>query len=279
MLTEATSDTELLEQARSGETGSYGALVRRHHRRLYSIACRILRNEADAEDALQEAYLHIYSHLDQFEGRSPVTSWLNSIAANQAVTCARRRRPWQSLDTPAGGIRSPLEIIAAPIRDPERQAMDRQMETHIRAAIAALPAKFGQVFWLREIEGVTTQQSAMRLGISEGCVKTRLFRAKAMLRKRLDTPAAEARSPVEMIAAPVRDAEQQAMDRQMETRIKAAVAALPAKFGRVFWLMEIQGVTARQAAIRLGISEGCVKTRLFQAKTMLRKQLPVCAVA
>jgi RNA polymerase sigma-70 factor, ECF subfamily len=182
---EAISDAELLERARTGETGSYGTLVRRHHRRLYGLAYRILRNEADAEDALQEAYLHSYCRLHQFEGRSPVVAWLTSIAANEAITCVRRRKPWQSLDTSADGVTSLAEILAAPARDPEQQVIDRQMEARIKAAVAALPVKIGQVCWLRTIEGVSTQQAATRLGISEGCVKTRLFRAKAMLREQL----------------------------------------------------------------------------------------------
>jgi RNA polymerase sigma-70 factor (ECF subfamily) len=185
--TEGIPDRELLNRARDGETACYGALVTRYHHRLYRAAHKILRNEADAEDAIQQAYLHSFRHLDQFQGRSAVVTWLTRIAVNEAFTCVRRRVPWQSLDAPGpiAGDRNLVEFLAAPVRDPEQQAISRQMENGIRTAIAALPEEYSAVFRLREIEGLNTEEAARRLGITKNCLKTRLFRARSLLRTHL----------------------------------------------------------------------------------------------
>jgi RNA polymerase sigma-70 factor (ECF subfamily) len=185
MQAERMSDTELVEGIRAGETACYGALVDRHHRRLFRAAHRIVRNEADAEDALQEAYLHSFRRLEQFEGRSAVVTWMTRIAINEAFTCVRQRVPWNSLDAPLAGARNPVDFLAAPVRNPEQQAIGHQIESRIRAAVAELPEDYQDVFRLREIEGANTEDTAARLGISESCVKTRLFRAKRLLQKRL----------------------------------------------------------------------------------------------
>jgi DNA-directed RNA polymerase specialized sigma24 family protein len=113
MQAERMSDTELVEGIRAGETACYGALVDRHHRRLFRAAHRIVRNEADAEDALQEAYLHSFRRLEQFEGRSAVVTWMTRIAINEAFTCVRQRVPWNSLDAPLAGARNPVDFLAA----------------------------------------------------------------------------------------------------------------------------------------------------------------------
>jgi RNA polymerase sigma-70 factor, ECF subfamily len=185
MQTERITDAELLDRVRAGETACYGALANRHHRRLYRIAYRILRNDADAEDALQEAYLHSFRRLDQFEGRSTAITWLTRIALNEAFTCVRRRSPCRSFDTAVAGDRNPIEFLAAPVRDPEQQAIGRQMESRIWTALAALPEEYQAVFRLREIEGANSEEAAARLGISKSCLKTRLFRAKRLLKKGL----------------------------------------------------------------------------------------------
>jgi len=181
---EELTDVELLNRARDGETACYGALVDRHHRRLYQAANRILRNEADAEDALQRAYLHSFRHLDQFEGRSAVATWLTRIAVNEAFTTIRRRLPWDSLDAPgpADGDRNLIDFLAAPNRDPEQQVIGHEVENGIRTAVATLPEEYCAVFRLREIEGLTTEEAASRLGITKNCLKTRLFRARSLLR-------------------------------------------------------------------------------------------------
>ncbi len=162
-----------------------GALVSRHHRRLFRAAQRILRNQADAEDAVQEAYLRSLPRLHHFQGRSAVATWLTRIAVNEAFTHIRRRIPRHSLDAPVAGARNPVEFLASPAGDPEKQATNRQLANRMGAALAELPEEYRVGFRLREIEGVNTLEAAARLGISESCVKTRLFRAKDLLRRRL----------------------------------------------------------------------------------------------
>ena len=105
-------------------------LVNRHHDHLYRTAYKILRNEADSEDATQEAYLHSFRHLEQFQGRSEVSTWLTGIAVNEALTRVRRRVSWDALDAPgsAAGDRSLIEFLAAPVRDPEQQAISREWD-------------------------------------------------------------------------------------------------------------------------------------------------------
>lgn len=193
MESDGMADTELLSRARKGETACYGALVARHHRRLYRAAHKILRNEADAEDAIQEAYLHSFRRLHQFEGRSAVATWLIRIAVNEAFTCIRRRVTCDSLDAPgpAHGERNLVEFLAAPARNPEQQAIGHEMENRLRDAVATLPATCSEAFRLRAIEGLTNEETAARLGISKNCLKTRLFRARGLLRTHLDRMSVE----------------------------------------------------------------------------------------
>ena len=187
MKTEGITDRELLNRARDGETACYGMLVDRHHHRLFCVAHKILRNDAESEDATQEAYLHSFRHLDQFRGRSEVITWLTSIAINEAFTRIRRRSPWDSLDAPgsSAGDRKLIEFLATPLRDPEQQAISHETENGIRTEVAELPPEYCAVFSLREIEGLTTEDTAARLGITKSCVKTRLCRARILLRHRL----------------------------------------------------------------------------------------------
>ena len=181
------TDPELLNRARDGEAACYGTLVARHHHRLYHTAHKILRNEADAEDAMQQAYLHSFRHLDQFQGRSAVATWLTRITLNEALTCIRRRAPWDSLDAAgsSGAEGNPVDVLVAPVRDPEQQAISREIGSHIHTAMAALPEQYCAVFVLREIEELSTEETAARLGIAKSCVKSRLFRARNLLRTNL----------------------------------------------------------------------------------------------
>jgi RNA polymerase sigma-70 factor (ECF subfamily) len=185
MPSEEIPDTELLNRVYAGDTACYGELIGRHHGRLYRVAQRVLRNEADAEDALQEAYLHSFCHLKQFEGRSTVLSWLTRIAQNEAFTQIRKRPPCRSLEESLSGQSEVVRSVATPDRDPEQQAINRQLEEHLAAAVASLPKEYQEVFSLREIEGANTGEAAARLEISESCLKIRLFRAKKLLRDRL----------------------------------------------------------------------------------------------
>jgi RNA polymerase sigma-70 factor (ECF subfamily) len=162
--------------------------MRRYNQRLYRTARAILKSDAEAEDAVQQAYLNAYRHLAQFEGRARFSTWLTRITVYEAL--ARRRR---SRDKPvASSDEEQVERVASETPDPEHQAYAGQLGTRLEAALAALPDGYRTVFMLREVDGLNTAETAQQLRLSEGTVKTRLHRAKDLLQRTLRdvTPAA-----------------------------------------------------------------------------------------
>jgi RNA polymerase sigma-70 factor, ECF subfamily len=178
------SDEELLRRVRAGDTALYGALVGRYHTRLYCLALRILKNEADAEDTVQEAYILAMTRLDQFAGRSTFFTWLARITMNEALTRIRGRRRHQRIEA---AVASPAEVhrIYAPVATPEQLASRRELRGVVRSSMRTLPESYRQVFEMRELEEVSTADAARSLGLTEECVKTRLHRARALLRDRI----------------------------------------------------------------------------------------------
>lgn|SRR5581483_362649 len=178
-MTQQMNEDELIAQVRSGEVSSYEVLATRYHRSLYRIAWRLLRNEADAEDAVQGAHLLALRHIDQYRG-SGYFRWMYSIVVNEAHTLMRRKgtRLVHIGDTYP-------EWACSPGRSPEQQAVDHDLEDTLERAVRKLPAEFRPVFHLCEVEELTALETGERLGLSGACVKTRLFRAKHILRRRL----------------------------------------------------------------------------------------------
>ena len=160
----------------AGET-DYSTIAQRYHRRLCSIAFRILRCRHEAEDAVQEAHVRALSHLHQFSGHAALATWLTRIVINEALTRLRRRRV---LLTDLDGLH-----LQSTARDPEEQVVRGQLRERIFAAIWALPPEHRNVFLLREFWDLDTAETAVRLGLTVPCVKTRLHRARALLRKRV----------------------------------------------------------------------------------------------
>ena len=181
----ALADEEVVARVRAGETPLYEVLMRRYNQRVYRVARSILGNDSEAEDVMQEAYVRAYQHLDQFAGRSSFATWLTRIAVHEALARARRSSRFDPLDDeaePAAGESLPL---SAADRDPERQLFDHEMKTLLEGAIEGLPRDYRSVFVLREIEGMTTAETAEALGVSEDVIKTRLHRARGLLRDAL----------------------------------------------------------------------------------------------
>jgi RNA polymerase sigma-70 factor (ECF subfamily) len=177
-LTELLSDEQAVARICSGEAGLFELIMRRHNQRLYRAARAILRDEGEAEDVMQEAYVRAYAHLDEFAGRSSFATWLTRIAVNEAL--ARRKR--RSRD----GALDPEEAMAKPTRDdPEALAAGRELQILIEAAIDALPEAYRTVFVLREVEELSTAECAEVLDASEDVVKQRLHRARERLRDEL----------------------------------------------------------------------------------------------
>jgi RNA polymerase sigma-70 factor (ECF subfamily) len=157
--------------------------MRRHNERLYRAARAILRDDGEAEDVMQQAYVNAYSHLSQFDGRARFATWLTRIAVHEALARTRRRGRHADVapESPAAARPSPAE--AAP--DPERLAWSRELGALLESAIDRLPDGTREVFVLRQVEGMSTQEVAAALDVSDDVVKTRLSRARAVLRREL----------------------------------------------------------------------------------------------
>lgn len=178
------SDEQVVTRVLAGQTALFEVLMRRHNERLYRTARAILRDENEAEDVMQQAYVNAYSHLRQFDGRSKFSTWLTRIAVHEALARARRRDRYTTMDPDNPNPHQfPMSVDATP--DPERLAIARELGTFLESAIDRLPDGTREVFVLRQLEGMRTDEVAETLSVSEAVVKTRLSRARAALRREL----------------------------------------------------------------------------------------------
>jgi RNA polymerase sigma-70 factor (ECF subfamily) len=177
------SDEEIVERVRSGELELFEVLMRRYNQRLYRVARAVLRDDGEAEDVAQEAWVRAFTHLDQFAGRAKFATWLTRIALYEAWGRARRRRRFGPIDAVPGEVVPMREPSSG--RDPERETFDHEIGKVLEAAIDALPSTYRSVFVLREIEALSTAECAACLDLTEETVKTRLHRARALLRREL----------------------------------------------------------------------------------------------
>ncbi|MGH7342570.1 MAG: RNA polymerase sigma factor [Candidatus Rokuibacteriota bacterium] len=182
------SDEDVVERVRAGDLPLYEVLMRRHNQRLYRAVRAILRDESEIEDILQEAYLAAYRNLEEFEGRARFSTWLVRIAVNKALDRRRRCSKLVALDPGkedalVGNEAAPPWAISK--EDPERQSARRELAHLLEHAIDALPEAFRGVYVLREVDGMSTQETAESLGLESNTVKTRLHRARTLLRERL----------------------------------------------------------------------------------------------
>jgi RNA polymerase sigma-70 factor (ECF subfamily) len=163
--------------------------MKRNNQRLYRIARGVIRNDAEAEDVVQEAYVHAFAHLDAFRGDASLSTWLSRITINEALGRLRRKRR-----ATANGLvlasTAQADIIPFPLsangNDPERTMAQRQILQLVEQATDKLPAAFRTVFIARVIEGLSVEETADLLGVPPQTVKTRLHRARALVRKELD---------------------------------------------------------------------------------------------
>ena len=169
------TDAEIVERVRAGETSLFEILMRRHNQRIYRVARAVVRDEHDAEDVMQQAYLNAFMHLNQFQDRSQFSTWLTRIALHEALA---RRRKWKPDESPE----EVMETLTSPQPDPERQAYAAELKGLLEAAVDSLPESYRLVFILREIEGLSTSETAAGLELGDEAVKTRLHRARAMVR-------------------------------------------------------------------------------------------------
>jgi RNA polymerase sigma-70 factor (ECF subfamily) len=182
-------DAELVRRARARDEAAVRAIMQANNRRLYRIARGILRNDSEAEDVVQETYVRAFTHLQDFRGDSSLATWLARIAMNEALGRLRRQRPaveWTSL--PPGVLEA--QIIQFPhsanSEDPEKSMAQRQIQHVVEHAIDELPDAFRIVFITRVIEGMNVEETAEILGLKPETVKTRLHRARTMLRDNVE---------------------------------------------------------------------------------------------
>jgi RNA polymerase sigma-70 factor, ECF subfamily len=161
------------------DTGSFEVLMRRYNRRVIRAARAVLRDEGEAEDVVQDAWVRAYTHLRQFSGRASFATWLTRIAFHESLARRRYRVRHLPLDEHAAAL-------PAATRPPEQEVGARQVASALEAAIDALPARYRMAFVLRDLEGLGTAETAACLEVPEATVKTRLHRARALLRSHLD---------------------------------------------------------------------------------------------
>ena len=178
------SDEEAVRRVVAGERELFELLLRRYNQRIYRAVRAILRDPNDAEDVMQQAYVNAYRHLHQFEGRASFPTWMTRIAIREAT--ARNRKALSHLQlVPELHGDNIMSDVREPSPDPEERAVAADLMQHVEAEVTALPEAYRSVLLLREVEGLSTEETAACLEVSAEVVKTRLHRARTMLRDAL----------------------------------------------------------------------------------------------
>ncbi|MGB7622512.1 MAG: RNA polymerase sigma factor [Terriglobia bacterium] len=182
--TEAWTDEYVVERVLAGETALYEVIMRRYNQRLYRVVRAIVRDDGETEDVMQDAYVRAYQHLNQFAGRASFSTWLMRIAVHEALARVRRRSRNQQLDEPDFDGESHLNHIdASP--DPEQTTSDAELRQLLEEAVLDLPEQYRIVVMMRDVEELSTSETAAALEITEENVKVRLHRGRAMMRRGL----------------------------------------------------------------------------------------------
>jgi RNA polymerase sigma-70 factor (ECF subfamily) len=182
------TELELVRAAQQGDVGAFEQLVRKYDRNVFRIANHITQNREDAEDVVQDAFLKAYQKLDQFQGNSKFYTWIVRIAVNEALMKLRKRKSDklvsmdEDVETDEGTI---TREFADWSPNPEQQYNQAELNDILSRTIQGLPASFRTVFVLRDVEGLSTEETAEMLGLSVPAVKSRLLRARLQLRERL----------------------------------------------------------------------------------------------
>jgi RNA polymerase sigma-70 factor (ECF subfamily) len=178
------ADEEIVRRVVAGERELFELLLRRYNQRIYRTVRAVLRNGDDAEDVMQQAYVSAYRCLHQFEGRSAFATWLTKIALREAAARNKKTVAFLHLVPELGGDDT-MNDFPEPGPDPEARAVAADLMQHVEVEVAALPEAYRSVLLLREVEGLSTEETAACLEISTDVVKTRLHRARTMLREAL----------------------------------------------------------------------------------------------
>ncbi|MER9757537.1 RNA polymerase sigma factor [Mesorhizobium sp. M0166] len=180
----ASGDMQLVGRALARDGDAFRTIIKTHNQRLYRIARGVVRNDSEAEDIVQEAYVSAFAHLESFRGDASLATWLSRIVINEALGRLRKRRRMVAMpeNPQAEIIRFPLN----PSDDPERTMAQRQILELVERATDSLPDVYRMVFVARVIEGLSIEETAELLGVRPETIKTRLHRARVLVRKALD---------------------------------------------------------------------------------------------
>lgn len=179
------SDEQVVERVLAGETALFEVIMRRYNQRLFRAARAIVRDDVEAEDVLQQAYVQAYGHLADFAGRASFSTWLTKIVVYEAFARVRRNKKFELMDPHESPEPGSVDDPRIDPRNPERTAASRELAGIVEAAIDTLPRDFRTVFMLRAVEDLSVAETAACLEIPEDTVKTRLFRARKLLQERL----------------------------------------------------------------------------------------------
>lgn len=179
-LSDPIADEEIVARVVAGDVALFEMLIRRHNQRIYRAVRAVLRDDELVEDVMQQAYLNAYQHLPQFAGNARFSTWLTRIAVNEAI--GRRRKRYRLVNE---GDEELMNLADPDARDPEQQASASELRDVLEREVAALPDTFRTVLILRDVEGLSTAETAASLDISEDLVKQRLHRARGVLRDQL----------------------------------------------------------------------------------------------
>ncbi len=183
-LPEFRSDEEIVSGILDGDIELFAIIMRRYNTRLYRVAFCILRDDLEAEDVMEDAYVRAYQHLNQFAGRAKFATWLTRICVNEALMRKRRRtrHPTLELDNEKNGL---LENLTSASPNPEQRLSQEELRALLEEAILALPDNYRTVVMMCDVQEMNVAETAECLGISESNVKIRLYRARAALRREL----------------------------------------------------------------------------------------------
>jgi RNA polymerase sigma-70 factor (ECF subfamily) len=185
---EVSDETEMIAQARTGNARAFSDLLERYERKIFRLAQHITQNREDAEDVLQETFLKAYEHLDQFQGNSKFYTWIVRIAVNQALMKLRKRKTSKTVSIDEGidtGEDIVVREIAAWDENPEQRYSRDEMNEILSTAVESLAPPYRTVFVLRDVEELSTEETAEALELSIPAVKSRLLRARLQLREKL----------------------------------------------------------------------------------------------
>jgi RNA polymerase sigma-70 factor (ECF subfamily) len=173
------SDEQVVQRVKDGESDLYEILMRRYNQRLFRVIRSILKDESETEEVIQDAYVRAYEHLDQFEGRSKFSTWLTKIAIYEAYARVKSKKRTSGFDDYME------QLMATSDRSPEERTFDSEMRSLLEIAVDSLPDEYRSVLVMRDIEGMSTSETAECLDITEDNVKVRLFRARSAIRRDL----------------------------------------------------------------------------------------------